>query len=244
MRSIYLFIFLLLSVAVLAQGIFDSATFTISAIKGSDEYVVDEDLHGDPYTFDFGSTVYTTIIETLVRMKPCAGESKFTGCGTISLCLQPEGQSPICNTLANQEYQNVTFALNRDTKVVIFSVTGSRDTGGDYDALIETATRKKGLIKSFSRYILALTGRKSLLLGKVRDLADTTNASEATITSSTDKAPAWFDDGTGTSATGRTTTSNFNDNTYSCYNSDGNVDSEGNPQCDFIDEAACANKGK
>jgi hypothetical protein len=248
MRSIYLFIFLLLSVAV-AADIFDifggpQATYTISVVKGSDEYSVDEDLHGDPYTFDFGSTAYTTTIVTAVHMKPCAGSDSFTGCGTVSLCLTPEGQSQICKTLANQEDQNVTFPLDRNTKVIIFSITGSRDTGGDYDALIVTATRNSGLIKSFTKYILALRGQKSLFLGKVRDLIDTTNASEATISSSTAVAPAWFDDGTGSSATSRTTTSNFNDNTYSCLNSDGNLDSSGNPQCDFIDEAACANQGK
>jgi hypothetical protein len=177
-------------------------------------------------------------------MKPCKDSDLWTGCGTISLCLTPEGQAQICKTLVNQEDQNVTFPLYKNTNTIVFSIIGSRDTGGDYDALIQTITRRAGLISSFSRYINYLRGQKSLFLGKVRDLIDTTDGSEATILSSTSIAPVWFDDGTGSSATSRTTTANFNDNTYSCLNSDGNLDSSGNPQCDFIDEAACANQGK
>jgi hypothetical protein len=247
MRSIYLFIFLLLSVAVFAQGIgllTQSATYTIFASKGGDEFSVGVDLHGDPYAYDFGTTIYTTSIIALVKMKPCAGSDSYTGCGTVSLCLQPEGASPICQTLANQEWQNITYTLNKNTKIVTFTITGSRDTGGDYDALIETLTRRSGLISTLTRNLYALRGTKPILLGKVRELINTTNASETTITTSNDKAPAWFDDGTGSSATSRTTTSNFNDNAYSCLNLDNNLDANGNPQCDFFDESACASQGK
>ncbi|MEM3154658.1 MAG: hypothetical protein QW165_03790 [Candidatus Woesearchaeota archaeon] len=248
MRSTYLFIFLLLfSVTVLAQ----SATFTISVLRGADTYTVDAKLFtatpiksAQTYTHDFGINAYTTKITAFVRLKPCLFREKtYTGCGTITLCAKPEGQPEVCQTLLNQDVQTITFDFNKNIKKVTFTATGSRKTN-DYDALLVTLARYTGLTNQFSRQLISLRGTQPILLGKVRELINTSNASEASIISSTMQAPAWFDDGTGTSATSRTVTSNFNDNTYACLNIDSNTDANGNPKCDYFDEADCATKGK
>jgi len=241
MRSYYLLIILLLSTIVLAQ----TAIFTFTIQRASDQYSAGFEMYNEEiYELDFGGKIFTNSITADMHLKPCAGEEKFD-CGTTKLCVKFDSETtPECKTLVNTETQNITFTVNRAVQKAIFTVDSVRDTGGDYEARMDTVSRQTGLITTLSRSLLSLRGTQPVNLGKVREIINATNGTLATVTSSDTRAPAWFDDGSGNSATSRTTTPIFNDNTLTCLNSDSNLDDEGNPKCDFVDEKECADKGK
>jgi len=241
MRSYYLLIILLLSTVVLAQ----TAIFTITVQKTSDQYSANFEMYnGQIYELDFGGKLFTQSITAFTQLKPCKGEESFD-CGTTKLCVKFDSETaPECKTLVNTETQNITFTVNRAVQKAIFTVDSVRDTGEDYDARLNTVSRQTGLMTTLSRSLLSLRGTQPVNLGKVREILNITNGTLATVTTSDTRAPAWFDDGSGNSATSRTTTPIFNDNTLACLNIDSNLDDDGDPKCDFVDEKECSDEGK
>ncbi len=249
MRSVYLFIFLLLSIAVLAED----AIFTIS-INESKQLDFTANLGttaiiGASYpstaTLTLPDSPFVQQLQTVANLPICFNIFRRTyQCGAVKLCAQNQDDSKICKDLANIPTQTVNFTYGKTVSTVVFSYEGSRNTG-TLQITISKVVQVGGAAATIVRDLFSLRGTNAINLKRVREIIDVSNFNGTVKAySSTTKAPIWFDDQTGSSSTSRTETSGFNDITYTCLNSDSNTDADGNPHCDYFDEEDCFDEGK
>ncbi len=242
MRSIYLFIFLLLGAAVIAE----EAIFTIS-IGESKQLAFTANIGTGGYpqtaTLTIPNSPFVQQLQTVVNLPRCLFRNSYQ-CGSIKLCAQNQGDSKVCKDLASERTQTVNFTYGKTVGTVVFSYEGSRGTGTNLQITIPNVVQVGGAATTIVRDLFSLRGADPINLGKVREIIDVPAGSTVKAYSSSTMAPIWFDDQTGTSSTSRTETSGINDITYACLNSDSNPDAEGNPYCDYFDEADCFDQGK
>jgi hypothetical protein len=198
-------------------------------------------------TLDLGNQYFVQSIQVNTNLPRCEYYFWRYDCGSISLCAKfDQDQAQTCKQLSSQASQTVTFPVNKLIRTITFSYIGSRTTAEKtYQVQITNVKRIGGTYKQITRSLLSLRGTGPIPLGRVKEIIDVTGYTGDVFISSTNlQAPAWFDDGTGTSATTRTKTSNHNDDTFACLNADTNTDAQGNPKCDYQDEYACAQQNK
>jgi hypothetical protein len=249
MRSIYLLVFLLLSVAVLAE----EAVFTISIGESKQlSFAANLGTSGNFIGPNYPPTATLTLsdnpfvqqLQVVANLPRCNSFFRTTyQCGAIKLCAQNQGDSKICKDLESIPTQTVNFTYGKTVSTVVFSYEGSRNTG-NLQITISNVVQVGGAATTIVRDLFSLRGTDPINLGRVKEIIDVPDGSTVKAYSSTTKAPLWFDDQTGTSSTGRTETSTSNDVVYTCLNSDSNTNAEGKPYCDYFDENNCLDEGK
>lgn len=249
MRSIYLLVFLLLSVAVLAEeaiftiSIGESKQLAFTANLGTTENFI---MAGYPptATLTLPDSPFVQQLQVVANLPRCRTIFQNTyQCGAIKLCAQNQGDSKVCKDLESIPTQTVNFTYGKIVSTVVFSYEGARNTG-NLQITISNVVQVGGKTATIVRDLFSLRGSGPVNLKRVKEIIDVSGNDIVKAFSSTTKAPIWFDDQTGTSQTKRTETSGYNDITYACLNSDSNTDDEGNPYCDYFDEEDCFDEGK
>ncbi len=243
MRSIYLLVFLLLSVAVFAEEV----VFTIS-IGESKQLAFTANIGTDDYpptaTLTLPNSPFVQQLQVVVNLPRCWLITSYR-CGNINLCAQGKDDSKVCKSLASVSTQTVNFTYGKTVREIVFSYEGARSIPDDRPQIaISNVVQVGGAASTIVRDLFSLRGTDPINFGRVKEIIDVPDGSKVKAYSSTTKAPIWFDDQTGTSSTSRTETSAFNDVVYTCLNSDSNTDESDNPYCDYFDENDCLDEGK
>jgi len=180
-----------------------------------------------------------------------AGVCEKTGkiCDIGSKCSEGAGCTPSgkmeCKPIPDVQFPTLSFPIKGSVSTIEIAITGDRAATDGDDVRILKVERDKGAATTLTKTLLSLRGNGPIFLGLIKEIVDAKNQTgTAYITSTNPEAPAWFDDGSGTSSTNRNTTTIYGDRALACLNSDENVDSSGAPKCDYKDEQDCANKGK
>src|SRR5574341_2640223 len=159
MRSVYLFIFLLLSVAVLAE----EAIFTIS-IGESKQLAFAATLgtttaYPATATLNLSGSPFVQQLQVVVNLPRCAFTNSYS-CGSIKLCVKYNTETEkTCKALTNERTQTIIFIAGKQLSKAEFSYEGSRlSREAGKQIIITSVVQVGGATATIVRELFSLRG--------------------------------------------------------------------------------------
>ncbi|MBS3148875.1 hypothetical protein J4219_08410 [Candidatus Woesearchaeota archaeon] len=229
----------LLLIALVAVPVFgQDVTFTLVQEQDFSQQVFGDFSEGVPRTVTFAGSTFVRSLSADLSIQSNGGSA------VPCVFFDSDSQVQFCNTSSQFFSGRVTFPIvPRFASSVSFIVRGSTQFSGSSQGFIQRVFWRGGAGRSISQTYSTLRDVRAKNLGLLRAFIPPSQAPVFAF-SSDQKAIIWFNDPVAPSSTSRSTTSNYNDEVLACLNTDLNVDAQGNPKCDFQDEAECAARGR